>query len=335
MPAWISASAKELQKTYPNVKVVGDEITTSSESEYYSKLDLTERSAVDRTRRRLRGLLPDRVRCQRRVPPSAAPATELVRMEELLPRDEEQRHVRRQGLRRDEQHRRAAGVLQPQALQAGRSACDLAATQLGRRPVRGQGHPRHDSGVVPLWVYTGQAVGEASSFRGFEVFLNGTKDRLYDYTTHKWEVSGPGFDADLEAAGADAAGRGAGVHVVESPRRRHGGPPADPPPTGRHRLRRQLGPHGLRPRWTGTVVRVLQRVRGGGHPDADRRRSRIHEPVGRLGALGAEPGLPPRASPRPSSKPPRRPRSWPRSTPRRAICRRGPTSSPSRPGRPR
>ena len=45
MPAWISASAKELQKTYPNVKVVGDEITTSSESEYYSKLDLTERSA--------------------------------------------------------------------------------------------------------------------------------------------------------------------------------------------------------------------------------------------------------------------------------------------------
>ena len=48
MPAWISASAKELQKTYPNVKVVGDEITTSSESEYYSKLDLTERTRGQR-----------------------------------------------------------------------------------------------------------------------------------------------------------------------------------------------------------------------------------------------------------------------------------------------
>ena len=46
MPAWINAAAKSnSRRPTPNVKVVGDEITTSSESEYYSKVDLTERSA--------------------------------------------------------------------------------------------------------------------------------------------------------------------------------------------------------------------------------------------------------------------------------------------------
>jgi multiple sugar transport system substrate-binding protein len=53
----------------------------------------------------------------------------------------------------------------------------------------------HDAGAVPLWVYTGQAVGEPASTQGFQVFLDGTNDRLYDDSTQKWEISGPGFTA--------------------------------------------------------------------------------------------------------------------------------------------
>lgn len=53
---------------------------------------------------------------------------------------------------------------------------------------------KHDSGVVPVWIYTGKPLGEASSFRGFEVFLWGTQDSLYNYKTNKWEVAGPGFN---------------------------------------------------------------------------------------------------------------------------------------------
>jgi multiple sugar transport system substrate-binding protein len=51
-----------------------------------------------------------------------------------------------------------------------------------------------DTNVVPMWLYTGQPLGEASSFRGFEIFLDGTQDNLYNYNTKKWITSGPGFN---------------------------------------------------------------------------------------------------------------------------------------------
>jgi multiple sugar transport system substrate-binding protein len=53
----------------------------------------------------------------------------------------------------------------------------------------------HDPGVTPLWIYTGTPMGEASSFRGFEVLLGGTNDWLYNSATKKWETGGPGFNA--------------------------------------------------------------------------------------------------------------------------------------------
>ena len=52
-----------------------------------------------------------------------------------------------------------------------------------------------DPGVTPLWIYTGTPMGEASSFRGFEVLLGGTNDWLYNDATKKWETGGPGFNA--------------------------------------------------------------------------------------------------------------------------------------------
>jgi multiple sugar transport system substrate-binding protein len=51
-----------------------------------------------------------------------------------------------------------------------------------------------DPSVIPLWIYTGTPLGEASSFRGFQVLLDGTSDALYNYKTDKWETGGPGFN---------------------------------------------------------------------------------------------------------------------------------------------
>ena len=195
MPAWISASAKELKKKYPNVNVVGDEITTSSESEYYSKLDLTERSA--RT-------APDVVFEDSFLIGSDASAGFLRPLPQLQTWSGWKSYYPAM----------QSSVSYNGKVYGAMNSTDVQLVYYSHKLFKRAGLPatwqphswadvlsaaraiaRHDSGVVPLWIYTGQAVGEASSFRGFEVFLNGTKDRLYDYSTHKWEISGPGFDA--------------------------------------------------------------------------------------------------------------------------------------------
>lgn len=50
-----------------------------------------------------------------------------------------------------------------------------------------------EPGVVPLWVYSGKPMGEASTMQGFEMLLYGTKNTLYDFKTKKWIVKSPGF----------------------------------------------------------------------------------------------------------------------------------------------
>ena len=48
-------------------------------------------------------------------------------------------------------------------------------------------------GVIPLNLYSGIPMDEASSMQGFEMLLYGTKDTLYDYSTQKWVASSQGF----------------------------------------------------------------------------------------------------------------------------------------------
>jgi len=198
MPAWIAAAAKQLQKTYPNVRVVGEEITTNSESEYYSKLDLTERSA--RT-------VPDVVFEDSFLVGSDASAGFLRPLPALTTWSGWKYYYPAMKALASYSGR-VYGAMNSTDVQLIFYSKKLF-TQAGL-PATWQPHNwqdvltaaraiarvnRNNSNVVPLWIYTGQAVGEASAFRGFEVFLNGTKDRLYDYTTHKWEISGPGFTA--------------------------------------------------------------------------------------------------------------------------------------------
>jgi len=195
MPAWINAAAKDLRKTYPNVKVVGDEITTSSESEYYSKLDLTERSA--RT-------VPDVVFEDSFLVGSDASAGFLRPLPQLTTWSGWKSYYPAM----------KSIVTYNGKVYGAMNSTDVQLIYFSHKLFKQAGLPatwqprswadvlsaaraisRTDKGAIPLWIYTGQAVGEASAFRGFEVFLNGTSDSLYDYTTHKWEISGPGFNA--------------------------------------------------------------------------------------------------------------------------------------------
>lgn len=47
--------------------------------------------------------------------------------------------------------------------------------------------------VIPLNVYSGKAMGEASSMQGFEMLLYGTPDTLYSLTDQKWITGSKGF----------------------------------------------------------------------------------------------------------------------------------------------
>lgn len=52
-------------------------------------------------------------------------------------------------------------------------------------------------GVVPLNVYSGKPMGEASTMQGFEMLLYGTQNPLYNAQSKKWIAPSPGFQASL------------------------------------------------------------------------------------------------------------------------------------------
>lgn len=53
-------------------------------------------------------------------------------------------------------------------------------------------------GVIPLNLYSGVPMDEASTMQGFEMLLYGTANPLYDYKDNKWVVSSPGFQDALQ-----------------------------------------------------------------------------------------------------------------------------------------
>src|SRR3989440_9726061 len=53
-------------------------------------------------------------------------------------------------------------------------------------------------GVIPMNLYSGIPMDEASTMQGFEMLLYGTKDPLYNYNTKKWVVSSKGFQDALD-----------------------------------------------------------------------------------------------------------------------------------------
>ena len=217
-----------------------------------------------------------------------------------------------------------------EAVQEGRSAGDVAAAQLAGRALGGPRHqPRADSGVVPLWIYTGPGRRGGLGLpriRGLPQRHQATAS--YDYTTHKWEISGPGFTATWNLL--------AQMQPLEEPESMWSNPNADATVALTLMPHQQVGivfdgswvatayvPGGL-----ATVAGIHQCLRRG-QPAAPRR-GRHRATTNQSGGWALSvPGLAPHPSlsqafiEAASIRLP----SSPTSTRQRATCRRGPTSS--------
>lgn len=191
----ISAAAAELARQHPGVKVVTDPITTDSESQYYAKLDLQESSSSTSPDVVLEDSFligADSAAGYIRALPQLASWSDwssfAPAMRKIITYNGQIYGVMNstdvQFIYYDAKLFRKAGIpvpWQPHSL------ADIVAAAKKLKAA--------DPGVTPAWIYTGLPLGEASSFRGFEVFLNGTGQQLYDPATGKWEVGGPGYTA--------------------------------------------------------------------------------------------------------------------------------------------
>ena len=194
-PDLIKAAAANLKKQDPGVTVVLDPITTDSESTYYAKIDLAQRSAAT---------APDVVMEDSFLIGSDAsagfiqPIPQIKKWSGWSNFPAAMKSIVTYG-------GKTYGVMNSTDVQLA-----YYNTKLFKRaglPVPWQPHSFADivaaskalaklgPSITPTFLYTGTPLGEASSFRGFEVFLDGTNDRLYDSSTGKWEIGGPGFKA--------------------------------------------------------------------------------------------------------------------------------------------
>ena len=195
IPDLIKAAAAELKAQNPGANVVLDPITTSSESTYYAKIDLAQRSAAT---------APDVVMEDSFLIGSDASAGFIQPIPQLTSWSGWS-HFPTAMQKIATYNGKVYGAMNSSDVQLA-----FYNTKLFKKagiPVPWQPHSfadivtaskalaKSDPGIVPTWLYTGTPLGEASSFRGFEVFLDGTNDRLYDSATNKWEISGPGFTA--------------------------------------------------------------------------------------------------------------------------------------------
>jgi len=192
-PALVKAAAAELAAQHPGTKVVLNPITTDSESTYYAKIDLAQRSP---------STAPDVVMEDSFLIGSDASADYIQPVPQLANWSGWSQFpaAMRNIVTYNGQLYGAMNSTDVQLIYYDASLFQKAGLPVPWQPqsfadivTAAKALSAHDPGVVPVWLYTGTPLGEASSFRGFEVFLDGTHDRIYDATTKKWEVSGPGF----------------------------------------------------------------------------------------------------------------------------------------------
>ena len=242
------------------------------------------------TRRRLRGLVPHRLRRQRRVPPSAARAEELVRVDELLPCHAERRTY----------NGKVYGAM---------NSTDVQLIYYSKKLFK-------QAGLPATWQPHNWA-DVLSAARAIEAH-NPVSSRCGSTRARPW--ARPRRSA---ASRSSSTGRRTASTTTRPTSGRSRVPGSTQPGTCSRRCSRSrspspcgripnadatvdltLIPHqqvgivfdgswvatAFVPGRAGTVARLLQRLRGGGHPHRRPGRSRVHEPVGRLGALGPEPG---------------------------------------------
>src|SRR6201994_473873 len=190
---WWKAAAAEFKKTHPDVTVKINNIVTTSESTYYSKLDLLERSS---------STSPNVVYEDSFLVQSDAAAGYLAAMPQL--KNFREWKALSPPFQKVTEYNGTPYAMMTETdvqqiyfdkallLKAGLPA-NWKPTTLNSILTAAEAIKAKDPGVIPLWVYTGTPLGEASSFRGFQFLLLGTNSRLYDNSTGKWETGGAGF----------------------------------------------------------------------------------------------------------------------------------------------
>jgi multiple sugar transport system substrate-binding protein len=206
---WWKAAAADFKKTHPDVTVKINNIVTTSESTYYSKLDLLERSS---------STSPNVVYEDSFLVQSDAAAGYLAPMPQLK-NFSEWKDLYPTFQKVTEYNGTPYAMMTEtdvQQIYFDKALLEKAGLPANWKPTTlndiltaAEAIKAKDPGVIPLWVYTGTPLGEASSFRGFQVLLLGTNSRLYDNATGKWETGGPGFNqvfnflADLHSKGLE------------------------------------------------------------------------------------------------------------------------------------
>jgi len=192
--AWWTAVKQRVEAANPNIKVKLEPIV-AAEGDYYTKLDLQMRSA---------STAPDLVREDSFLVSSDVTAGYLAPLDSYLPSWPEytqQWFPAMQKITTFNGHNYGVmdgtddrlvwynkNVFQKAGLPTTWQPQSWADILSAARTIKAK-----VPGVIPINLYSGVPMDEASSMQGFEMLLYGTKNPLYDYSTSKWIAPSPGL----------------------------------------------------------------------------------------------------------------------------------------------
>ena len=192
--AWWTAVKQRVEAANPNIKVKLEPII-ASEGDYYTKLDLMMRSS---------STAPDLVREDSFLVSSDVTAGYLAPLDNYLsswPDYSQQWFPSMQKITTFNGHNYGVmdgtdvrliwynkNIFQKAGLPANWQPQSWADILSAARAIKAK-----VPGVIPMNLYSGVPMDEASSMQGFEMLLYGTKNPLYDYSTNKWITPSPGL----------------------------------------------------------------------------------------------------------------------------------------------
>jgi multiple sugar transport system substrate-binding protein len=192
--AWWNAVKQRVEAANPNIKVKLEPII-ASEGDYYTKLDLMMRSA---------STAPDLVREDSFLVSSDVTAGYLAPLDKYLsswPEYSQQWFPSMQKITTFNGHNYGVmdgtdvrliwfnkNIFQKAGLPTDWQPKSWADILSAARAIKAK-----VPGVIPMNLYSGVPMDEASSMQGFEMLLYGTKNPLYDYSTNKWVTPSPGL----------------------------------------------------------------------------------------------------------------------------------------------
>jgi multiple sugar transport system substrate-binding protein len=195
----MNTAKTEFQKQYPGWTVTFEPITSPAENEYYTKLDLMNQSA---------STAPDVMYEDTFLVNSDVAAGYLAPLDSYLSKWsgwKEYSKAAQAAARGADGHIYGVSMgTDTRGLWYDKAVLAKAGVKLPWQPKTwadvlavAEKIKATEPGVTPINVYGGTGEGEGSTMQGFEMFLYGTNNPLFDYRTAKWEKAGAGFQAAL------------------------------------------------------------------------------------------------------------------------------------------